>query len=373
VGPLRILHLHSSFALGGKEARAVRLMNAFGDRAVHSIVSGVPGQLGARDAIAPGVAVAFPDNAPALAGTPSVGRLRALAAFMSGFDLILTYNWGAIDGVMSRRLFGGPPLIHHEDGFNADEAARLMIRRNLYRRVALEGAQALVVPSHRLERIARDIWRQPAARVARIDNGVPLDRVAAAPLPGFVRRPGVPVVGAVAGLRPVKNLTGLVRAFAACARDADLVIVGEGPERLAIEAEARRLGVADRVHLPGFIADPIRHLGQFDIFALASLSEQAPIALAEAMAAGLPVAATNVGDVAAMLAPANHPFVVDSADDTSLAGALAALIDDPAARSAIGAANRAAAGERFDERHMIGAYAALYAGAAGRPGSLGWP
>ena len=48
--PVNILHLHSSFSLGGKEARAVRLMNAFGDSARHTIVSGMPDQLGARDA-----------------------------------------------------------------------------------------------------------------------------------------------------------------------------------------------------------------------------------------------------------------------------------------------------------------------------------
>lgn len=371
MGPLRILHLHSSFALGGKEARAVRLMNAFGDRGVHGIVSGVPGQLGAREAIAPGVAVSFPDDAPPLAGSPSIRRLRALARFMAGFDLVLSYNWGAIDGVMARRLFGGPPLIHHEDGFNADEASALKTRRNLYRRIALPGAQTLVVPSRRLERIARDIWRQPELRIVRIDNGVPLDRAAAEPIPGFTRRPGVPVVGTIAGLRPVKNLGGLVRAFAACARDADLVLIGEGPDRATIEAEARRLGVADRVHLTGFIADPARHMRQFDIFALSSLGEQAPIALVEAMAAGLAVAATDVGDVAAMLAPSNRPFIVEPGDDAALARALAALIDNPASRPEIGAANRAAAEARFDESRMIAAYAALYADAAGRPGSLG--
>jgi hypothetical protein len=53
--PVNILHLHSSFDLGGKEARAVRLMNAFGDAARHTIVSGVPDALGARDAIARGI------------------------------------------------------------------------------------------------------------------------------------------------------------------------------------------------------------------------------------------------------------------------------------------------------------------------------
>src|SRR3712207_7804494 len=57
--------------------------------------------------------------------------------FRSGFDLVLTYNWGALDAVMAKRLLGGPPLVHHEDGFNEDEAERLKRQRNLYRRIGL--------------------------------------------------------------------------------------------------------------------------------------------------------------------------------------------------------------------------------------------
>ncbi|RYG80138.1 MAG: glycosyltransferase family 1 protein, partial [Alphaproteobacteria bacterium] len=124
---LNILHLHSSFDLGGKEARAVRLMNAFGDRAKHVIVSGVDGALSARDAIAKGIRYEIAQNPPPLTGKPSVARYEAIAKFMARFDLVLTYNWGAIDGVMARRVFGKnmPPVIHHEDGFNSDEAFRL--------------------------------------------------------------------------------------------------------------------------------------------------------------------------------------------------------------------------------------------------------
>ncbi|MGH2266679.1 hypothetical protein ACQ1Z3_16430, partial [Enterococcus faecalis] len=72
---------------------------------------------------------------------------------MRRFDLVLTYNWGAVDGVMARRVFGKgmPPLVHHEDGFNADEATGLKVERNMYRRLALPAAAALVVPSFVLE------------------------------------------------------------------------------------------------------------------------------------------------------------------------------------------------------------------------------
>ena len=103
--PVRILHLHSSFSLGGKEARAVRLMNLMGDRAQHTILSAVPDALGARDAIDPGIDVSFPTDAPPLAGRPSLARFRDLATYIYRFDLALSYNWGAMDGVMAHRLY----------------------------------------------------------------------------------------------------------------------------------------------------------------------------------------------------------------------------------------------------------------------------
>ncbi|MGK6317874.1 hypothetical protein, partial [Neorhizobium sp. DT-125] len=95
--PIHILHLHSTFALGGKEARAVRLMNAFGDKARHTIVSAAPDQLGARDLIAKGIKYEIAQNPPPLAGRLSVKRYEEIARFMRRFDLVLTYNWGAID------------------------------------------------------------------------------------------------------------------------------------------------------------------------------------------------------------------------------------------------------------------------------------
>ena len=99
----RILHCHSTFSLGGKEARAVRLMNVFGDQAEHVILSSVPDALGARDAIDSGVRVSFPgEAAPPLHGKPSPGRYRALTRYMQQFDLVLSYNWGSMDAVGAR-------------------------------------------------------------------------------------------------------------------------------------------------------------------------------------------------------------------------------------------------------------------------------
>lgn len=377
---VRILHLHSTFSLGGKEARAVRLMNEWGASAAHVILSAVPDALGAREAIASDISFTIPaaGEAPSLIGKPGPLRYRTLARYMAGFDLVLSYNWGAMDGVAARRMYGRalrlPPLIHHEDGFNADELVRQKRKRVLFRRMMLPAAHRLVVPSERLERIAAQAWRQPAARVARIANGIPLERYAGGPepdsIPGFQRRPGDVVVGTVAGLRAVKNLPRLVRAFARAGGSGRLVIVGDGPERDAILAAARQEGVADRLLLPGFLADAARYIAHFDIFALSSDSEQFPISLVEAMAAGLPVVSTNVGDVAAMVSPENRRLIVAPEDEAGFAAALGRLIENRDLRHRVGAANRALAWAHYGEAAMIAAYRALYEGALQRPGSL---
>src|SRR5205085_9996265 len=118
----------------------------------------------------------------------------------------------------------------------------------------------------------------------------------------------------------VKNLPRLVRAFAAMThKPARLVIVGEGPESERIAAAARSAGVAARLLMPGFLAEPARWIGHFDIFALSSDSEQFPISLVEAMAAGLPVVATAVGDVPGIVAEDNKPLIVAPDDEAGFA------------------------------------------------------
>ncbi len=369
-----ILHLHSSFDLGGKEARAVRLMNALGRAARHTIVSGVPDALGARAAINADIAYEIGQDPPPLTGRPSVARYEAIARYMRRFDLVLSYNWGAIDGAMARRVFakGAPPLVHHEDGFNSDEAAGLKPERNVYRRIALSAAHALVVPSRTLEAIALKAWRQPPARLHRIANGIDVARYAVPPspraIPGLRRREGEVVIGSLAGLRDVKDLPMLVRAAGGVSGRIRLVIVGEGPERERIAQAGAAMGLAERLHLPGFLPDPARYIGLFDMFALSSRSEQFPISVVEAMAAGLPVAAPPVGDIAAMVAAENAPYIAPHHGELWLRDALQALVADEQLRKRVGAANRAKVRAEYEESAMIAAYRRLYGEALGEPG-----
>lgn len=370
---LRLLHIQGSFDLGGKEARIVRLMNRWGDRASHRLIVGNPSMTGALAAIDPAIDARLLDGAPDISGRPTFRRLLAIARAMRGFDLVLTYNWGAMDAVMAHRLFARwlrlPRLVHHEDGFNADEAVRLKPERNLYRRLALGSYTAVVVPSCQLERIAVGPWHQPVWRVVNIPNGIDVDAYCAPPspdaIPGFRPDPARVVVGTLAGLRPVKNLSRLVRIVAPLRDRVTLVIVGDGPDRDAIETEARRQGVTALV-MPGFMSSPNRFLGLFDIFALTSDSEQFPIALVEAMAAGLPVLSTDVGDIHEMLPHANRRFIYRADDEKAQSAGLGELVDSAELRRSLGAENRARARSAFEEDSMVRRYAALYDAAAGR-------
>jgi glycosyltransferase involved in cell wall biosynthesis len=288
-------------------------------------------------------------------------RLRELKP-----DLVLTYNWGAMEVVMANRLFGRRPLIHHEDGFGPDETRAQLPRRVWFRRLALPGAAHLVVPSRTLERAARDIWRQPTQRLTYIPNGVDVAAFDAPPspqaIPGLDRGDAILQVGTVTGLRKEKNLPRLVRIFARASQDIDarLILVGAGPEAEAVMAEARAQGVADRVHLPGFLPAPHRYVGLFDVFALTSDTEQFPISLIEAMAARLPALCTAVGDVPEIVAPENLPFIAGVGDETLLADALARLLRDGALRRGVGAANRARVERDFSLSSMCERYHSLY-------------
>lgn len=370
-GKPTILHCHSTFAAGGKETRSAQLINAMGSAFAHHIVSGDATQMEARALIDRKRAeVGYPDRFPAMTGWPTPGRLVEIAQAIKGYDLVCTYNWGAIDVAMAHSVFGAalglPPLIHHEDGFNEDEIGRLKRRRNWYRRAALRRAHALVVPSRTLERIARDAWGQPQERIHRIPNGIDTAAFARKPDPRalrLVKRKGEKWVGTLAGLRPVKQLEMLVEAAASLPEDWHLVILGEGPERDAIGQAALDRDIAHRVHLPGRVDAPQKVIGLFDIFALSSQSEQFPLSVVEAMAAGLPVAAPDIGDIRAMVAEPNRGYIAVPGDPQALSAILCELAASPDKRRELGQANQDRARECFDRAAMVAAYRALYQGA----------
>jgi glycosyltransferase involved in cell wall biosynthesis len=352
----RVLHVFATFDAGGPQVRAAQLLARWPD-AAHAIVA-VDGRTGCAPLLPAGVPCEL------LAAPPRGGlrTLRALRALLRARrpDLLLTYNWGAIEALPAARLAGVRNVVHHEDGFGPEEADRQLRRRVLARRAVLRCARALIVPSSVLERLALQAWRQPRHRVHLLPNGVDLQRFR----PSAPAAREVPVLGTVGGLRPVKNQQLLLRAFARMRHPARLELVGDGTERGALEALARELGIGDRVRFAGAVADTSAVYGRFDAFALPSQSEQMPLVVLEAMACGLPLAATDVGDVASMVAEANRPYVVPRGDAAALAAALDALVGDAELRRRLGDANRARCEREYEAGTCYQRFLDVYRAAA---------
>jgi glycosyltransferase involved in cell wall biosynthesis len=350
-----LLHIYPTFAVGGAQARFAAIANHFGRRWHHAIVA-LDGVTDCRERLDPGLDVSFPVVATKKGDTRgNVLRYRAFLREMRPQTLV-TANWGAIEWDMANALRPVARHIHVEDGFGPEERSMQLKRRVLTRRLVLRSCTT-VLPSRNLLRIAEDIWKLPKTRLRYIPNGIDLTRFQ----PTAPSR-GVPVIGTVAALRAEKNIARLLRAFALVSDlPARLVIIGDGPERAALTAQAEALGLADRVTFTGHQTDPASLIAGFDIFAMSSDTEQMPLSLLEAMASGVAVAATGVGDIRAMLPVENQQYVVPC-DDTALANALRSLLANPAKRAAAGAANRARAEQDFGQGRMFEAYAALFDG-----------
>lgn len=369
-----LLHVLPTFVPAGLEMRTVSLIAGFGRELRHSILS-MDGRTDAMDRL--------PADAPVrlLASPPKAGSLLTTARLRRILhreepDLVLTYNWGSFDMLLAARSLGFGRIIHHEDGFDADEAHTFKRRRVLARRAMLSGVPRVVVPSARLYDIATRLWKVPPERVSLIRNGVRLDGYAPADgNPELRRELGIPadalLIGTVGHLRPEKNFLRLLDACAALdpALGVHVLLVGDGPERPALEARAARPDLAGRIHLAGYRPDPPRFYRAMDLFALSSDTEQMPVCLLEAMGSCLPVAATDVGDVRAVLPPEQAPFLTSLAEADApaapaagLARSLAELARSPELRVRLGAANRRRVEESFSFAAMLAAYRDVYQG-----------
>ncbi len=329
------------------------IANHFGDAFRHSIVS-MDGRTDARDLLDPAVPVDYLTLDTRAGSMPArTGRFAAVLRAQRP-DRLMTSNWGSIDWAFARALTG-TPHVHMEDGFGPEERDRQLPRRALTRGAILRRSD-IILPSQTLLRIASGTWRLPKARLHYIPNGIDLARFT----PRTGPRAEPPVIGTVAALRPEKNLARLLEAFAILRtkREARLVIVGDGAERQRLQQQAVALGIANHAEFAGQTKTPEFHYKSFDVFALSSDTEQMPLSILEAMASGLPVASTNVGDVALMLSPENAPYVVAKSAE-ALADALLALLSDPAR---IGSSNRRRAEDCFSDIAMFDAHRALWLG-----------
>jgi L-malate glycosyltransferase len=167
----------------------------------------------------------------------------------------------------------------------------------------------------------------------------------------------------IARFHPVKDHRTLVQGFARMAGDVpgvDLVLVGDGPERASIAALVTELGVKGRVHFLGVRGDVPVILRAADIFTLPSLSEGASITLMEAMAAGVPSVATDVGGMPEIMRHGVDGLLVPRQDPAKLADAFRTLASDEALRARMGAAAKTRAEAEYRLDQTVARYMALY-------------
>lgn len=364
LGRPHLLHIFSNFVPTGPELRTVGLIGAFGNDFRHSIVS-MDGRTSAAERLPPGADVRLLPNPPKAGSLPTARRLFHLLR-QERPDLVLTYNWGAFDMLLAARGLGFRRVVHHEEGFNEDEAESFKLRRVLARRLVLPGAHRIVVPSRVLQSVATGLWKLPPEKVRLIPNGIHLQRFTPADgHPELRDRLGIPrdavVVGAAGSFRAVKNYPRLLEACAAVP-DIYLLLVGDGEERPAIEARAAAPDLAGRVHFAGYQADPAPYYRAMDIFALSSDSEQMPVSLLEAMASSLPVAATDVGDVRTVLPPDQSPLLAppDAGGAALLAQGIAGLARSPETRARLGELNRRRVEISYTFEVMCASYREIY-------------
>jgi len=202
----------------------------------------------------------------------------------------------------------------------------------------------------------------PRARLAVVRNGtIGTPRLADQPVPELPRL-AHPSIVTVAGMYERKGIRDLLHAFATLREQvpaAVLYLVGEGPDRAAMEALAMQIGIAQHVRFEGFVADPRAYLAQADVFVLASHNEPAGLVLCEARETGRAIVATRVGGIPEMLDDGAAGLLVPPHDPAALAQALGQLLGDPSMHAAL-AARAPQNLDKFSVQQVSDGYLAIY-------------
>ena len=240
------------------------------------------------------------------------------------------------------------------------------VPRNLLTRWLYHRAVRIVTTGEALKRELVERTGVPAERIESVPTGAdpqlyePGDKRAAR------TRVGLPVdgtlIGIVATLRSWKGHRYLLEALPAGAM---LVIVGDGPQREALEAQVRAAGLQERVRFAGNQRDVVPWLQALDIFALPSYAnEGVPQALLQAMLAELPCVTTSVGGIGELALDGSTALVVPPEDVPALRASLERLIRDGGLRERLGVQARRHCAERFSYQRMLDRMEAIYTAAA---------
>jgi len=259
----------------------------------------------------------------------------------------------------------------------------LGLRGELYRRLDLALMRRfdhLIAVSHatKTEMVAAGI---PPSLISVIHNAIDTDawspRYATLGLKEELGlEQGYPVIGYVGRIMPEKDLETWLRAAALVAQRysaAQFVLVGEGRDGDTLgqlQRLATELGIAERVHFPGYRTHLLPVYGSFDLFVLSSRREGLPNSILEAMAVGLPVVTTDVAGTSELVLDGQTGYVVPQGDVDRLAHAMVTLVADTQLRQRMGQAGRERIESEFSFTHRLQRIEKLYARVLGLPSAL---
>jgi len=266
--------------------------------------------------------------------------------------------WGSLVGTLARV----PLVLAHEHTWSYEGQP---LRRFLDRELIARGADRFIAVSQadrgrmtevegidpsRTMVIAHGILDPPpaAGKDVRAELGIAAD---------------APVVGAVGVLRPQKAISVLLRAALLLREQYPrlrVLIAGDGFEQAELEALSRELGLADVVSFLGHRGDVPDLLASLDVAVSSSDFEGSPLAVMEYMAAGLPIAATDVGGVPDLIDSGVHGLLVPRRDAVALAGAIGQLLENPERAREMGARARERRAAEFTIDAFVGRLEELY-------------
>ncbi len=338
-GPLRIGYIVHALNVGGLERCVARLVNQLDRSRFVPVVICLDRRGDAANWIEAADARILELKKKPGNDVTAVARLAAVFRDQR-IEIVHSHNWGTlVETAIGRRWSQVPVHVHAEHGTVAGATDRTSWKvrlRTQAMRWTLRTADAVVVVSEAVRHRLQDMTGFPPSQVRLIPNGVdlPWHRSDADDAQRLRRQLGVSpsdtLVGSVGRIASVKDYGSAIRALceiAAKGLPVHLVLVGEGPERESLTMIARSLGLADRVHLVGQQLNVGAWLRAMDVYLNSSLSEGMNLSILEAMAVGLPMVVTDVGENAQMVG-GNNPcgLVVCSADSGALGAALLQLI-----------------------------------------------